>query len=156
MITRLLGSYLTGAATAALFAFVAGAWAENAGWFSERDSTLAHHDQAAEVISVDDQTPHDFTPRESEDARIPASAVNDPQRVLTNLTVYSEGRDVGHIRSVVLDPGGHVARVEIASNDGASTAWFDAKAVSYDAVHRRVVTASDPGEMKALAHARFR
>src|SRR5262249_32434392 len=92
--TRLLGSYLTGAATAALFAFVAGAWAENAGWFSEPDNALAHRDQAAEAIIVGNQTPQDLTQRESEDERIPASSINNPERVLTNLTVHSAGRDV--------------------------------------------------------------
>jgi hypothetical protein len=76
-------------------------------------------------------------------------AVRDPERTLTNLTLYANGRDVGHIRSVQLDPLGTPARVEIAFNDGESAAWVDANAIAYDAAHRRAVTALDPGKMKA-------
>jgi hypothetical protein len=137
-----------------MFAFVAGAWAENTGLFA--DSTATHRDQVVQAISADDQTPSDFTTRESNNDRVPAAQVDDPERVLTNLTVYAQGRDVGHIRNVALDPSGHVARLEIAFNDGSSSAWVDAKAMSYDPAHRRVVSARDPGEIKALEHARFR
>src|SRR5262245_11672469 len=52
--TRLLGSYLTGAATVAMFAFVAGAWAENSGLFA--DNTAPHREQVVQAISADDQT----------------------------------------------------------------------------------------------------
>ena len=152
-----MGSYLTGAATAALFAFIAGAWAANDGLFSDDTDSVGapHQGQAVEAISVDDQTPHDFTPREAETDHVPAPAVHDPERILTNLTVYADGRDIGHIRSIELNPQGEAARVEIAFNDGQSTAWVDAKSIAYDAAHRRAVTALDPGEMKALEHARF-
>lgn len=152
--TRLLPSYLTGAATAAMFAFIAGAWAENAGWFADPETAIPHHDETAEAVSVHDQTLHDTA---FETAKgVPSSAVENPERVLTNLTVYSDGRDIGHIRSVTLDERGQATRIEIAFNDGTNGAWVDASAIAYDSAHRRAVTSLDPGEMKALEHVRLR
>jgi hypothetical protein len=138
-----------------MFAFIAGAWAENAGWFADPETGIAHHDEAAEAVSVHDQAQYDNASFETV-REIPSSAVQDPQRVLTNLTVYSGGRDIGHIRSVTLDARGQATRIEIAFNDGTNDATVDARTIVYDAAHRRAVTALDPGEMKAVEHVRFR
>ncbi len=86
----------------------------------------------------------------------PLSDVRDPEQTLTNLTVYSRGRDVGHIRSVEVGQAGLPQRVEIAFNDGASAAWVSADALRYDGEHRLATTTLDPGEMKALEHTRLR
>jgi hypothetical protein len=98
---------------------------------------------------------HDATPVEPEardtHAIVGLSAVRDPARTLTNLTVYSRGRDIGHIKTVAIDGEGVPRHVEIAFNDGASTAWVDAAAIDYDAAHKLATTALDPGEIKALA-----
>ena len=135
-------SYMVGAATAAAFAFAAGVWAQN------DSSPLGPGDAQAQIAQHSQTAP--LT------ADTPIANVDEPQRKLTNLTVYSNGRDIGHIKNVVLDDGGSPQRIEIAFNDGQSSAWIDAAALHYDSEHRRALTALEPGEIKALEATRFR
>jgi len=143
-------TYLIAGATAAAFAFVAGALAQNETWL---------RDQGPHTVSVEGLGAHDPSPAEIEahegHAVVGLSAVRNPGRTLTNLTVYSRGRDIGHIKTVATDGEGVPRRVLIAFNDGVSTAWVDAAAIDYDAGHRLAVTALDPGEIKAMAATRF-
>jgi hypothetical protein len=135
----------------------AGAMAQTGTWQSDQDPLRSR--------SVEEQGARDLTPEQMEarksqsregQAVVGLAAVRDPARRLTNLTVYSRGRDIGHVRRVEMDAGGVPRRIEIAFNDGASTAWVDAAVVDYDASHRLVTTGLDPGEIKALAATRFR
>jgi hypothetical protein len=108
----------------------------------------------AEDDSARESTPEHIGAR-NQVAVVGLAAVRDPGRTLTNLTVYSRGRNIGHISHVALDSGGVPRRVQIAFNDGASAAWIDVAAIDYDATHRLATTGLDLGEMKALEATRF-
>jgi hypothetical protein len=142
----MLGSHLTGAVTAAAIGLAAGAFAESGSdWTSH---TRVERAGAAELTGALD--PADGR-GETAGGTIGLSEVSAPERTLTNLTVYSHGVDIGHIKSVIVGEGGRVELVEIALNDGSAPAWLDATTVQYDSVHRLATTGMNSGDLKALA-----
>jgi hypothetical protein len=89
-------------------------------------------------------------------AAVELSAVAEPERALTNLTVYARGVDVGHISRVSLDSAGKVDRVEVSFNNDMPRAWIHADDLRYDPAKRQIVTALSVGVMQKISSMRLK
>src|SRR5689334_1024883 len=101
----MLRAQLPGLAIAAVFALGAGVLSEN-----DHPGTLktAQAETAPVIAPASKPALHEMPAGVMDVGEVEA-----PQTTLTNLTVYSRGRDIGHIQNVLLGDSGRAELVEI-------------------------------------------